>query len=453
MPPLQLEMPRWSECLLRPSRFKVIYGGRGSGKTWQVARALVLKAAQEPLRIACTREFQNSIDESAKKILELTIHQAKLDHLFTIQRSLIIGRNGSHFFFHGMEGSTEAIKGWESVDIVWVEEAQRMSESSHEILVPTIRKPGSEIWFTLNPKNRMDVVYRRYIAANPRQSTIRCKINYDSNPFLPDELRDEALACKLDEPQRFPHVWLGEPDDDSEIKKVLPFALIQTCVDAHNECKVEQSALTGAPHMGLDLADAGADKNAIVIRRGPLITYAEDFMSPFISKTVDRAHRLAREHKTPSVYYDAGGLGAGAKSDFARMEHKPGERYGTQGINFGGKVQGPDRRYNGKLKNKDQFARVGSQMAWTLRQRAMNTARLRRGQPINPMRCLFLDPETPNLNQYLLQLSQPEWKEDASGRVVIDKLTPEKLKSPDLFDATCLAFFRDVRGGLQALWR
>ena len=135
--PARAQLPAWAKPLTRPARYKVLYGGRGSGKTWTTATLLVLRAAERPLRVACVREYQKSIHESAKRTIEDSIGRLGLGAHFEIQRDYIRGRNGSLFFFRGMSTSTEeAIRGWEAVDAVWVEEAQRMSQRSREILYP-----------------------------------------------------------------------------------------------------------------------------------------------------------------------------------------------------------------------------------------------------------------------------------------------------------------------------
>ncbi|HXZ41140.1 MAG TPA: phage terminase large subunit, partial [Terriglobales bacterium] len=141
-------MPAWSECLFRPSRYKIIRGGRGSGKSWAIARALVLKAAARKLRILCTRELQLSIAESCHELLSAQIRKMGLGHKFEVLTQNIRARNGGEFLFIGVGSNPEKVMSMEAVDIAWCEQAERMSERSWEILVPTVREPGSEIWAT-----------------------------------------------------------------------------------------------------------------------------------------------------------------------------------------------------------------------------------------------------------------------------------------------------------------
>ena len=437
-------LPTWAKPLNKPARYKVLYGGRGSAKSWTVAQMLVLRAVTEPIRVACVREFQRSIAESSKQVIEDSIHRLGLTDHFIIRRDHIYGRNGSHFFFRGMSKVTEqSIRGWEAVDVVWVEEAHTMSLSSREILYPTIRKPGSEIWFTFNPRNRSDPVWQDFCTGSTRLgNAVVIKVNYDSNPWFPPELGQERETCLRDEPDRYPHIWLGEPDDEGSVRKVLPYGMLEQCVDAH----VKLAMLAGRVDVGLDVADSGADKNALVARRGPLILHAESWSSQVLGETARRADLYCREHGARQLYFDVGGVGAGIRSYLAEM---PRGDYGVHPVNFGSAVAGPTRTYTYRVSNKDFFARRNSQLAWALRLRAQQTGRLVAGEDVDVERCLFIDSRIPRIEAYLAQLSQPEWKEDMSGRVVIEK-APEDAPSPDLYDATALAFAADSRSGLRA---
>ncbi len=440
---LTANLPSWAKPLARPVRYKALYGGRGGGKSWTAGQIHVLQAAERPLRVACVREHQNSIAESSKQVLEDSIHRLGLDDHFIIQRDHIYGRNGSHFFFRGLSKVTEqSIRSWEGVDRVWVEEAHFMTARSREILYPTIRKPGSELWFTFNPRYRTDPVWRDFCTSSSRlEDAVVIQVNYYDNPWFPPEMERERQIYLKDDPERYAHVWLGEPDDEGTARKVLPFAMLERCVDAHVGLDIE-----GRVDVGLDVADSGADRNALVARRGPLILHAESWSSQVLGQTATRADLYCREHGARQLYYDVAGVGAGIRSHLSEMQ---GREYGTQPVNFGAAVAGPTRTYTYRVSNKDFFARRNAQLAWALRLRAQQTARLLNGEDVDPERCLFIAGGIPRVETYLAQLSQPEWKEDTSGRVVIDK-APEDAPSPDLYDATALAFAADSRSGLRA---
>jgi predicted phage terminase large subunit-like protein len=201
--------PRY-EPLLFPRRYKVLYGGRGGGKSWGIARILVSLAYAKPLRVLCCREIQDSIAESVKKLLDDEISRLGLKWFYRSTKTAIYGLNGTEIIFGGLRYNYESIKSMEGIDLVWVEEAQTISRESLDTLIPTIRNAGSEIWFSLNPRNKADPVYADYVLAE-RPDTLKIRVNYYDNPHLPDELLCEARICKAMYPQRYRHIWLGEP--------------------------------------------------------------------------------------------------------------------------------------------------------------------------------------------------------------------------------------------------
>ena len=149
------------------------YGGRGSGKSWSMARALLIQAANKPSRVLCAREIQKSIKQSVHTLLNDQIQLLGLGAFYEVLEAEIRGMNGSSFSFTGLATNTvESIKSFEGCDIVWVEEAQSVSGKSWDVLVPTIRKPGSEIWITLNPQLESDETYQRFIANPPPDSVV-----------------------------------------------------------------------------------------------------------------------------------------------------------------------------------------------------------------------------------------------------------------------------------------
>ena len=201
--------PRF-EPLLYPKPNKVLYGGHGGGKSWTVARVLLAVAYAKPLRILCCREIQESIAESVKKLLDDEISRLGLGWFYHSSKTAIYGLNGTEFIFAGLRYNYESIKSMEGIDLAWVEEAQTISRESLDTLVPTIRKSGSEIWFTLNPRKKDDPVYADYVLTE-RPDTLKIQVNYYDNPHLSDKLLAEARLCKAMYPQRYKHIWLGLP--------------------------------------------------------------------------------------------------------------------------------------------------------------------------------------------------------------------------------------------------
>src|SRR5579863_1867470 len=150
---LDVEIPEKLVFLLRPNRFKVLYGGRDGVKSWSIARSLLCLGTQRPIRILCARETQQSIRESVHQLLSDQIKGLGLREFYRVLEYTIKGSNGTEIIFAGLRNLTvEQIKSFESIDIVWVEEAQGVGRRYWQVLIPTIRKPGSEIWVSFNPE-------------------------------------------------------------------------------------------------------------------------------------------------------------------------------------------------------------------------------------------------------------------------------------------------------------
>ncbi len=202
-----------------PIRYRAAYGGRGSGKSHAFAAALVIKARQRPIRVLCAREIQKSIKDSVKRLLDDKIREMGFGAYFRSTDTEIKGTNGSHFVFAGLRSNVESIKSLEGIDIAWVEEATTVSQSSLTNLSPTIRKDGSEIWFTWNPRHESDPVdsmFRLPSGAPPR-SIVR-RVNWDLNPFFPDVLREDMEWDASRDPDKYRHIWLGEYLRNSEAR-------------------------------------------------------------------------------------------------------------------------------------------------------------------------------------------------------------------------------------------
>lgn len=202
--------------LFEPHRAKVCLGGRGGGRSWAFARALLIEGASKPLRILCAREIQRSIKDSVHSLLADQVELLNLSSFYEVKNDEIIGKNGTRFLFVGLRTqSVENVKSYESVDRVWVEEAANLSKRSLDVLIPTIRKPGSELWFTFNPGMITDPIYERYVT-NPPPDTVIIHASYQDNPWFPEELEAERLHCKKYDPQNYENIWDGRPRETVE---------------------------------------------------------------------------------------------------------------------------------------------------------------------------------------------------------------------------------------------
>src|SRR5574343_336880 len=195
-------------CAL-PIWYKVLYGGRGGGKSFAIADGLISKAVFEPLRILCTREMQNSIKDSVHRLLADRISALQLDEFFVIERETIKSKVGSQFIFKGLRHNISEIKSTEGIDIVWCEEAEKISKDSWDILIPTIRKKNSEIWISFNPENEKSTTYQRFVV-NPPPNCLSAFINWNDNKFFPEVLKQEMEYDKRVDFEKYRHVWCGE---------------------------------------------------------------------------------------------------------------------------------------------------------------------------------------------------------------------------------------------------
>lgn len=210
---MEVEIPEKLGFLFEPARTKVAWGGRGSAKSWSFARALLVLGAAKPLRILCAREVQRSLRESVHQLLKDQIRDLGLgDHYRILDTEIRGTKKDTLFMYAGLQAHTAmSIKSYEGVDIVWVEEAQTVPKRSWDILVPTIRKPGSEIWLSMNPELKSDYAYSQFVASPPPGAIVQ-QVNYNNNPWFSRELEDERLHAKatMDE-EDYQNIWEGKP--------------------------------------------------------------------------------------------------------------------------------------------------------------------------------------------------------------------------------------------------
>ena len=205
---LKADFPDKLQCLFEPARYKILYGGRGGSKSWGIARALLILGAERKLRIACGREIQKSISDSVHHLLKSQIEQLGLGDRYRVYADHIDGPNGTLITFHGLKSNIDSVKSIEGIDIFWAEEAQTLSKASWDILVPTIRKEGSEIWVSFNPDLETDETYRRFVHSPPRGAIVR-KIGWRDNPWFNQVLRDEMENTRARSEDDYLHIWEG----------------------------------------------------------------------------------------------------------------------------------------------------------------------------------------------------------------------------------------------------
>jgi phage terminase large subunit len=215
---LTIDTPAVFEPLLYPARYLGAWGGRGSGKSHFFAELLIEENIMGKLDSVCLREIQKSLEFSVKKLLEAKIEKMNAGAYFEVQDKRIMSKRGGVIIFEGLQNHTaDSIKSLEGFDRAWVEEAQSLSQRSLDILRPTIRKEGSQIWFSWNPSKETDPV-DQFLRVNPPQGAVVVKANYADNPFLPDTLKAEIEHDQRRDSDKFAHIWLGDYQRNSETR-------------------------------------------------------------------------------------------------------------------------------------------------------------------------------------------------------------------------------------------
>ena len=207
---INISLPAAFEPLCRPARYKAAHGGRGSGKSHAFATLAVLACMSKSARIVCIREVQNTIRDSVRQLLVDKINSMGVGDQFDILESEIRGRNGSLIIFRGMKDMNAiGIQSLEGFDIAWCEESQSLSQRSLDVLRPTIRKPGSELWFSWNPRSKKDPVDQFFRGPTKNPDAVCVEMNWCDKPFLPNELLQEKNLDYIRDPVKAQHVWGG----------------------------------------------------------------------------------------------------------------------------------------------------------------------------------------------------------------------------------------------------
>jgi phage terminase large subunit len=210
MASLEIDLPRKAtETLVPKARFKVLYGGRDSAKSWSIARMLLARGRAKPERILCTREVQKSIAESVHQLLKDQVAALGMDDFYDVQQNYIHGANGTQISFHGLSGQTaNSIKSFEGTTICWVEEAQTITKRSWDLLEPTIRAPASEIWVSFNPDMDTDETYKRFVLTQQPDSIVTM-MNWQDNPWRSKVLDAAREKMEREDPDNYAHIYGG----------------------------------------------------------------------------------------------------------------------------------------------------------------------------------------------------------------------------------------------------
>lgn len=426
----------------KPSRGKVLYGGRGSSKSWDAAANLVRITQAVKVRALCTRMFQNKIEESVYNLIKSQAERFGVADGYEFQKSKIIHkRTGSEILFYGLARNIDEIKSLEGIDILWMEEAHNLTEAMWDTLEPTIiRNAGSEVWVIFNPRLRSDFAYQRFVVNPPTGYKVR-QINYNENPFLDDGMIKAIEEMAAKDPDKKKHVYDGVPDSDDD-QAVIKSTWLESAVDAHIKLGVE---VTGSRRIGFDVADDGADMNAMCEAYGILCEDVSEWkgLEDKLLMSCDRVYNRAVEIGA-SITYDSIGVGASAGSRFDGLNEGRNPIINYHKFNAGSVVVNPKREYMPRVKNKDHFSNIKAQAWWLVadRLRATHMA-VTEGADFEPSEIISISSKCSHLEKLITELSTPHRHFDSAGKVKVESkqdLAKRDIKSPNLADAFIMAY-------------
>ncbi len=405
---MKVELPRaFSELLTKKVRYKMFYGGRAGGKSFAFADALLIKATSKKVLVACVREVQNSIKDSVFKLIVDRINFYGLKEYRIYEDKIVNLKNKSKFIFKGvLEHNAQNIKSLEGVDICWVEEAQKISARAWEILDPTIRKDGAEIWLSLNREEEADPVWKA-LALKENDDVILRKVNFYDNPYCPSDMKKIALKMKGENYEEYLHVWEGEP------RRLAGNHLIgREEVYKAFENRVENISAMVPLIMGVDVARFGDDKTAICLRRGRCIEKIITFEKLDLVQVAHQVSGMIAEYRPQKVFIDVGGCGAGVYDILINN----GFINEVVAVNFGERAENPERYVNRRAEMWDRVRE------W-----------LKSDVPVR----------LPKIDGIVEDLTAPLKMYDAVGRLQLEAKADIKKRighSTDLGDAIALSF-------------
>ena len=429
----------------------VPYGGRGSGKTWTFNDACVVEGSLRPVRILVTREMQNSIEESIKSEIELSIHERGLSDFYRILKSEITAPNGTKFIFKGIKNNINSLKSLSDVDIVLAEESESISQNSWNKLLPSIRpRSGKPPLFIIifNPDDELDDTYQRFIVNQPPKTSSKL-LNYDSNKYFPKHLDNQRIHCKKTMPIKvYENIWEGKPlgaNDHAIIDRDWVRA-------ARFASKLPGFERVGKKVVSYDPAGQGRDNNAVLYADGNIIKSVDEWLkSPDLREATRRAMLTAIDNDADVFRYDeCGGFGDGVSvfvDDIVRGDDKefPDIDIDIEVIPFnaGDEVAYPDEKIIGTEKSNDEtYANLKAQAHGVSAQKLYNTFRfVVLGEDVEPEDMISIDIDDDFVfNKLVKELSCPIWikskmnsKKQVEGKKEMEKRTDQP--SPNLADS------------------
>lgn len=417
------------------------YGGRGSGKTFTFADAVVIEACLRPVRVLVTREIQDSIEESIKAEIEAAIESRGVGHFFDIQKTCINGVNGSRFIFKGLKNNIKNLKSIADVDIVLCEESENITKLSWDKLLPSIRprdqvtRNGAPIIVVIfNPDDEQDDTYQRFVISPPENSVTKL-LNYDSNKYFPPHLERQRLHFKKTRPLKdYEHEWLGKPKGAG-----ADVIIDGDWIDAARfASKLPGFEKVGESKVGYDPAGQGKDSHAAVYQDGNILNRIDEWpLSPDLREASERAFRMATINKVNRFRYDeCGGLGDGVAVFVEDAERESPVDVEIIPFNAGDSVIRPDEEIGETGKTYGETYLNAKAQAWGIKSQMLyNTYRfVVLGEPVDSSEMLSIDIEDDDLfNKLKKELKAPIWIKSATNskkKVESKKDTEKRIGQP-----------------------
>ena len=452
MPSLQLP-DKLLPFLERPKRFNVLYGGRGSGKSFSVAALMLMAAQTRGAKIAAYREYMNSIDDSVHSLLKQQIETMQLAG-FEVQNNQILFNGEVAFKFRGLAKNIESVKSMSGFNLFWLEEGQTISEESLRVVTPTLREENSQLWITANPRSRNDAFSKRFLVPFEHDLNkngfyeddlhLIVRVNWDDNPFFPGVLRQEMEYDRENtSAAMFRHVWEGDYYDSVE-DALISVEWFEAAIDAHKKLGFKPEGPIIVSH---DPSDLGPDAKGYARRQGSIILDVQEKLTGDSNEGMDWALDLARKEGADVFVWDGDGIGLGLRRQV--LQALEGTRIQHEMFRGSEGAEDPMLYYGGDKgrTNKDTFLNRRAQYYWKLRDRFEATWRaVTKGEYINPEELISISSDIEYLDQLRSEVTRIPQKRSNNGKLqVLSKVDmkkkPYQIESPNLADALMMSLY------------
>lgn len=434
----KIKMQEWRKMMRRlttsPAHVKCLRGGRGSSKSWRIAEALIQMAVRYDLRILCLRRVQKSIDASSHQLLSDTIRRLGYESEFTITKTSIKAKSGAEFRFLGFQSNLDSIKSIEGVDICWVEEAHAITAEAWEVLAPTLRREGAELWISFNPDFAWSETYVRYVLKAPEDWYVE-EVNWYDNPWFNEKLNAERLYTLKYYPDRYDNIWNGVPVSE------VPGAIVNRAnlekLFVRPDHHLAKRCRTGVKTAVLDVADEGDDDSVLSFFDGRFLYRMERLQARDTVQLAAQALKLAEEEGCETLIYDSVGVGSGTKGALNRFQDSR-----VRFVQFvaQGAVLRKKSRYRQGRKNEDVFHNLRAQAWWAYRDAVDDTIRYLKTGVVPPDGLFCISNEIPRIYQerILSDSTGVMWETTSDDKIKIEKKENVKKRlgvSTDYADA------------------